>query len=72
MILIPKVEVNRKIREIEKMADDKEKLQGAKLEAALFLSWHKRERFIIFCKNLNFGIDNLLLISGQYYRFESN
>lgn len=54
------------------MADDKKKMDTKKLELALFVSWRKRERFVIFCKNLGFGFEDLLLISGQYYKYEHN
>lgn len=54
------------------MANDKKKTDTEKLEAALFIQWRKHERFIILCKGLGFGVDDLILISGQYYSFRSN
>lgn len=51
--------------------DDK-KADTEKLEAALYISWAKRERFILVCRWLGFRDDDLLSISGQYYRFEHN
>lgn len=54
------------------MADDKKKTNVEKLEAALYIQWAKRERFMIVCRRLGFCNDDLLLISKQYYSFKSN
>lgn len=50
----------------------KEKTQPEELEEALFVSWRKREKFVVFYKRLGFSLTDLLSISGQYYLFEQN
>lgn len=50
----------------------KEKSQTEKLEEALFVSWRKREKFVMFCRGIGFSIEDLLSISGQCYLYESN